>query len=144
LIIAVDFDGTIVKDRWPEIGPFRWGAKWCLKWLQKRGHILILWTCREDWYGPKPNLLHNAYNFLIEQGIFIPYKNANSIDKVRIYGGDCRKISADWYIDDKAGFLGWWSIPIIIMWLEWKQGGYTFGKAQTRIRRITKKRLTRR
>jgi hypothetical protein len=109
LVIAIDFDGTIVKDRWPEIGPFRFGAKWCLKWLKKRGHVLILNTCRED------KLLHNAW---LKVWSWFNYYNQNDPKRSQQYGSDCRKISADWYIDDRAGFLGWWSIPFIIWWLE--------------------------
>ena len=47
MIIAVDFDGTIVEHRYPAIGrelPF---AIETLKKLAKEGHRLILWTVRE-------------------------------------------------------------------------------------------------
>ena len=47
MIIAVDFDGTIVEHRYPEIGrelPF---AIETLKTLQREGHRLILWSVRE-------------------------------------------------------------------------------------------------
>ena len=45
--IAVDFDGTIVEHRYPQIGkeiPF---AIDTLKMLQQEGHWLILWSVRE-------------------------------------------------------------------------------------------------
>lgn len=111
--IAVDFDGTIVKNRWPKIGRFRLGARTVLKWLYKK-HDLILYTCREGL------LLQEADLFLAQHKIVFKYANTNLGVRIRKYGSDCRKISADWYIDDKAGFIGWWSIPVIIMWLEWK------------------------
>ena len=47
MTIAIDFDGTIVEHRYPEIGreiPF---AIETLKRLIKDGHKLILWTVRE-------------------------------------------------------------------------------------------------
>ena len=46
MIIAVDFDGTIVRDRYPEIGkeiPF---ATSTLKMLMQEGHQFVLWTVR--------------------------------------------------------------------------------------------------
>ena len=45
-IIAIDFDGTLVKDAYPSIGkpmPFAFDT---LKKLQAEGHVLILWTYR--------------------------------------------------------------------------------------------------
>ena len=45
MIIAVDFDGTIVEHKYPEIGrelPF---AIETLKKLQQERHRLILWSC---------------------------------------------------------------------------------------------------
>ena len=47
MVIAVDFDGTIVQHRYPRIGkeiPF---AIATLKQLQAEHHLLILWTVRE-------------------------------------------------------------------------------------------------
>ena len=49
MVIAVDFDGTIVEHRYPQIGkelPFAIAA---LKKLQAERHLLILWTVREGW-----------------------------------------------------------------------------------------------
>ena len=48
LIIAVDFDGTIVDDAYPKIGKTRIFAFETLKRLQEDGHRLILWTYRSD------------------------------------------------------------------------------------------------
>ena len=44
MVIAVDFDGTIVQDRYPEIGKPMLFAFETLKELQKRRHQLVLWT----------------------------------------------------------------------------------------------------
>ena len=46
LIIAVDFDGTIVDDAYPKIGKTRIFAFETLNRLQQDGHRLILWTYR--------------------------------------------------------------------------------------------------
>lgn len=47
VIIAVDFDGTIVKHEYPEIGAPVGAFKWLLK-FQELGAKLILWTMRDD------------------------------------------------------------------------------------------------
>ena len=47
MIIAVDFDGTIVEHEYPAIGreiPF---ATETLKMLMKQNHKLIMWSVRE-------------------------------------------------------------------------------------------------
>jgi len=46
LIIAVDFDGTIVEDAYPKVGKPILFAFETLKKLQEDGHRLILWTYR--------------------------------------------------------------------------------------------------
>ena len=48
LIIAVDFDGTIVADAYPKIGKPMLFAFDTLKKLQSEGHRLILWTYRNE------------------------------------------------------------------------------------------------
>ncbi|MGB6037414.1 MAG: hydrolase, partial [Cryomorphaceae bacterium] len=50
LTIAVDFDGTIVEHKYPEIGDEMLFAFDTLKELQKKGHKLILWTYRGGRY----------------------------------------------------------------------------------------------
>jgi hypothetical protein len=50
LIIAVDFDGTIVENDFPEIGKELPGAIRTLKDLQAVGHKIIIWTCRCEPY----------------------------------------------------------------------------------------------
>jgi hypothetical protein len=114
LVIAVDFDGTIVKNEWPEIGRTRWFAFPVLRWMKKRGHILILYTCRE-------NLdLDKAILFLIRNNLKYPafdYINENCKELIKKFG-DARKIGADLYIDDLgAGFWIWPIIPMIV-WLK--------------------------
>ena len=47
MVIGVDFDGTIVEDRYPEIGPEIPFATDTLKMLINERHRLILWTVRE-------------------------------------------------------------------------------------------------
>ena len=62
MTIGVDFDGTIVEDRFPEIGPEIPFATDTLKMLVKEHHRLILWTVREGKY------LEDAVNWCRERG----------------------------------------------------------------------------
>lgn len=99
-IIAVDFDGVIVADRWPEIGkPFE-GTIHLIKELQKRGHKVILWTCRT---GEK---LEEALLFCMQVGLSFNAVNENLPESIEKFGGDSRKIYADYYIDDKNADVG--------------------------------------
>lgn len=43
-IIAVDFDGTLCENKWPEIGEPKKGVIEYLKERRKNGAKLILWT----------------------------------------------------------------------------------------------------
>ena len=63
MLIAVDFDGTIVEHRYPAIGreiPF---AIETLKRLSSEHHKLVLWTVREG------RLLEEAIAFCRERGL---------------------------------------------------------------------------
>lgn len=97
MIIAVDFDGTIVEDRFPEIGEPRPGAIETLKRLKKEGYCLILWTCRTGRH------LAEAVNFCAGLGIRFDAINKSLRYHVMKYNGsDPRKIGADIYIDDRG------------------------------------------
>ena len=99
MIIAVDFDGTIVEDKYPEIGAFRPGAVETLKKLKKEGYALVLWTCRTGKY------LAQAVNVCASAGIRFDAINCNlRSEVVRYNGSDPRKVGASLYIDDRAIF----------------------------------------
>ena len=71
MIIAVDFDGTIVEHKYPEIGrelPF---AIETLKKLQQERHRLILWSVREG------KLLQEAVDFCRERELEFYAVNSN-------------------------------------------------------------------
>jgi hypothetical protein len=116
LIIAVDFDGTIVKEQYPNIGRLRLGAKKVLLWLKKRGHTLILNTCRTEKY-----LNLASWHCATHLGFMFDAYNENIGERIKQYGGDCRKISADLYLDDKGFFPGWWAVPFVVLWMERKE-----------------------
>lgn len=105
LIIAVDFDGTIVEDAYPGIGEPRIFAFETLKRLQKDGHRLILWTYRYN------NRLDEAVLFCKEHGIEF-YAVNKSFPEEDFNGDVSRKIMADLFIDDRniGGVFGWGEI----------------------------------
>ena len=102
LIIAIDFDGTIVEDAYPKVGKPRIFAFETLKRLQDEGHRLILWTYRS---GKK---LDEAVKFCEDNGIVF-YAVNKSFREEKFDYSKSRKIYADLYIDDRniGGILGW-------------------------------------
>jgi len=102
LIIAVDFDGTIVEDEYPDIGKPRIFAFETLKKLQENGHRLILWTYRS---GIR---LNEAVAFCKKNGIEF-YAVNKSFEEEQFDYSKSRKIYADLFIDDRniGGVLGW-------------------------------------
>jgi hypothetical protein len=105
LIIAVDFDGTIVEDAYPKIGKPMLFAFETLKMLQQKGHRLILWTYR---FGDR---LDDAVEFCKDNGIVFYAVNKSFPEEEHSYTMS-RKIHADIFIDDRniGGFLGWGEI----------------------------------
>lgn len=97
LIIAVDFDGTLCEQAWPEIGAPKWRVINTLKAEQRRnGARLILWTNRCG------DLLQEAVDWCEARGLHFDAINENLPEIIERYGSESRKISADVYIDDKA------------------------------------------
>lgn len=105
LIIAVDFDGTIVEDAYPQIGKPMIFAFETLKMLQEKGHRLILWTYRSG------SRLDEAVQFCEDNGIHF-YAVNKSFPEETFNNDISRKINADLFIDDRniGGFLGWGEI----------------------------------
>lgn len=97
MIIAVDFDGTIVEHRYPEIGKVFPNSFKVLKKLKAEGHILILWTYRSG------DELQKAIKYCKQNGLEFYAVNNNSNDEEfdLTYS---RKIYADLYIDDRNLF----------------------------------------
>ena len=94
--IAVDFDGTLVTDKYPEIGEPNVKLINKLRKLSK-DNTLILWTCRN---GDK---LKEAVEFCRLCDLNFDYVNENTEANLKKYNyEDCRKICADIYIDDRA------------------------------------------
>jgi len=103
--IAVDFDGTIVENRYPKIGKPILFAIETLLHLQKDGHILILWTYRSG------RELDEAVEFCKQKGIIFYAVNKSYPEE--LYDESLsRKIQADIFIDDRniGGLRGWGEI----------------------------------
>lgn len=105
LTIAVDFDGTIVEHKFPEIGKELPFATETLKALQKKGHKLILWTYRAG------EELEDAIKFCRDKGIEFYAINRNYPEE-KYTDEISRKILADIYIDDRnfGGMPNWTDI----------------------------------
>lgn len=96
MIIAVDFDGTLCEEVYPDIGAPKWDTIDLVRRLHARGDTIILYTCRTD------DLLADALAWCKKHGVHIDYANENAPERTQKYGIDCRKISADIYIEDRA------------------------------------------
>ena len=106
MTIAVDFDGTIVKHRYPKIGeeiPF---AIETLKMLQKDHHRLILWSVREG------QLLDEAVEWCRERGLEFYAVNRDYPEEDKEHKGFSRKLKVDLFIDDRnlGGLPDWGDI----------------------------------
>ena len=106
LKIAVDFDGTIVEHRYPEIGKEILFAFDTLKALQKQKHQLILWTYRSG------KELDEAVEYCRQNGIEFYAINNSYPEEEFDEDFSSRKIEADLFIDDRniGGLLSWGEI----------------------------------
>lgn len=107
MIIAVDFDGTIVENRYPAIGHEHPFAIRTLKMLQEEGHFLILWSCREG------EELVAALDWCRERGLeFYAVNRDFPEENEKENLSYSRKIKADMFIDDRnvGGLPDWGSI----------------------------------
>ncbi len=95
-IIAVDFDGTLVENKWPEIGAVNVEVLNYCKNEQAKGARIILWTIRTD----EP--LANAVKWCEENGLRLDAVNDNLKEMVDFFGSNTRKIFADEFIDDRT------------------------------------------
>ena len=112
MTIAVDFDGTIVEHKFPEIGKEKPFAIDTLLQLQEDGNRLILWTSREG------ELLDAAIAFCHERGLDFYAVNSNQPQGALFAGrtASSAKVVADVYIDDRnlGGLPDWGTIYAII------------------------------
>ena len=105
-IIAIDFDGTLCVDKFPEIGEPNWEVINRAKAVQEAGIPTILNTCREG------KLLDNAVKACARWGLKFDAVNENLPAFVAETGDNPRKIAATQYWDDKAVCMGTGPDPI--------------------------------
>jgi len=107
MLIAVDFDGTIVKHKYPQIGPELPFAVDTLKKLVEEGHKIILWSVREG------EMLDEAVEWCRERGLEFYAINRDypeeEVDKNNHFS---RKLKVDLFIDDRnvGGLPDWGTI----------------------------------
>lgn len=95
-IMAVDFDGTLCYSSWPDVGePNRPLIEYLKNW-KRMGNKLILWTCRAG------SALDLAVSWCSEHQLEFDAINDNLPEIVEQYGSNSRKITCDYYIDDRA------------------------------------------
>jgi hypothetical protein len=95
-IIAVDFDGCLVRDKFPDIGELIPETVTALLEEQAKGSRIILWTCRRG----AQRLA--AVKWCEEHGIKLDAVNENLPELTEFFGEDTRKIFANEYWDDRA------------------------------------------
>lgn len=96
MVYAVDFDGTLCEDAFPEIGAPILATIEFVKAARAAGDKVILWTCRVD------DRLEAALAWCADQGLVFDAVNDNLPELIEKYSSNCRKVCADRYIDDKA------------------------------------------
>lgn len=97
--IAVDFDGTLCTEEWPDIGePNLPLIDFLIRWRQE-GNKVILWTCREN------TMLGLAVDWCAEHGLHFDAVNCNLPERIEAYQNDSRKVGADYYIDDSSALI---------------------------------------
>lgn len=106
LKIAVDFDGTIVEHKYPEIGKEIMFAFQTLRALQDQGHQLIMWTYRSG------RELEDAVEYCRRNGLEFYAVNSSYPEEEFDEDYDSRKIDVDLFIDDRniGGLPPWGEI----------------------------------
>ena len=100
-VFAVDFDGTLCENKWPEIGEPNLPLIDFLKRKQEEGKKVILYTMREG------EMLEKAEEWLFENFEFMPDASNDNVKELQEYfGNNPRKIFADVYIDDHNAKYG--------------------------------------
>lgn len=99
--IAIDFDGTLCADKFPEIGEANYRLISALIEYKKDNPEVkyILWTCRDNNSAEK--YLDKAVEFCRQFGLEFDAVNENLPETQALFGNDTRKVFADKYLDDK-------------------------------------------
>lgn len=99
MIIAIDFDGTVVEHEYPEVGADVPGAEYWIKRFQQESARIILWTMRcNGAHRTQPHLQH-AIDWFESRGITLFAVNCNP---EQVAWTESPKAYAHCYIDDAA------------------------------------------
>ena len=104
MIIAVDFDGILCENKFPEIGSPNYEMISMIRQLIDNGHEVVLWTTRNG------QELEAATNWCEDYGLHFCNINgpapSNAAEYKDKYPTESRKVYADIYVDDhNAEFL---------------------------------------
>lgn len=111
MIIAIDFDGTICRGKFPAIDGLQPYAKEVMQALKDAGHYIIINTCRSN------DQLLEAINWMLAEGLAFDRVNDNRPEQIAYFNSNSRKVYANVYIDDKnlGGFDGWLRVKEMIL-----------------------------
>lgn len=100
MIIAIDFDGVLAENAFPEIGASIYQNISLVRQLLDLGHEVILWTSRA---GAE---LENAVRWCDDRGLHFCAVNDNAPSNIakykQKYPDGTRKVYADVYVDDHS------------------------------------------
>lgn len=105
IIVAVDFDGILCQDKFPEIGKPNYDMLSFVRRLQDSEIETILWTSRVD------DRLAEAITWCEDRGLHFTSINDNTPNNKEQYGTSPRKVYADIYIDDRSPWMMYKSRP---------------------------------
>jgi len=106
-VIAVDFDGTIVEDYYPDIGPLVPGAKMALSMFRDFGCEIVIWSSRNNTMNER-----DGVNDMFED--MVEFLDRKDIPYDRVDDGKSGKVIADVYIDNRAlSFHGDWNEMVL-------------------------------
>lgn len=99
MIVAVDFDGVLCRDAFPDIGAPNYGVVSLVREIIDAGHEVVLWTCRAG------DRLVEAVRWCEDRGLRFCAVNENAPSNrakyESLYPNGTRKVYADVYMDDK-------------------------------------------
>lgn len=97
MTFAIDFDGTLCDDEYPNIGaPHHWLIETLINMKRLNGDKLILWTCRTG------ERLQEAVDWCKARGLEFDAVN-DHLPETKAAWAECGpKVGANYYIDDRA------------------------------------------
>lgn len=105
-IIACDFDGTLVEDKYPAIGEPNIAVIELVREAQAKGCKVILWSCRDG------RILSEAVTYMqCVHSIVFDAVNENIVETKTMFQNDTRKVYANEYWDDKAVIISFENAP---------------------------------